>query len=106
MRKKIKFRWPIFFKILYAYVSVIHRIYYKRITVVGYEKIPVKTPVIFAPNHQNALMDAFAVMFPARKHVVFMARADIFKKPAIAKILNMLQILPIYRIRDGYGELG
>jgi 1-acyl-sn-glycerol-3-phosphate acyltransferase len=106
MRKKIKFRWPIFFKILYAYVSVIHRLYYKRITVVGYEKIPVKTPVIFAPNHQNALMDAFAVMFPARKHVVFMARADIFKKPAIAKILNMLQILPIYRIRDGYGELG
>ncbi len=106
MIKKVKFRWPLFFKILYAYVSAIHRLYYRRITIIGSEKIPPNTPIIFAPNHQNALMDAFAVMFPARKHVVFMARADIFKKPAIAKILNMLQILPIYRIRDGYGELG
>lgn len=106
MVKKVKFRWPTFHKILYAYVSVIHRLYYRRITVVGSEKIPQNTPLIFAPNHQNALMDAFAVMFPIHKHVVFMARADIFKKPAIAKILNMLQILPIYRIRDGYGELG
>jgi len=105
MGKKVKFRWPYFYKILYAYVSVIHRLYYRRITVIGSEKIPVNTPVIFAPNHQNALMDAFAVMFPVRKHVVFMARADIFKKPAVAKILNSLQILPIYRIRDGYGEL-
>lgn len=106
MVKKVKFRWPIFYKTLYAYVSVIHWLYYRRITIVGSEKIPPNTPVIFAPNHQNALMDAFAVMFAAHKHVVFMARADIFKKPAIAKILNMLQILPIYRIRDGYGELG
>jgi len=103
--KKVKFRWPAFHKILYAYVSVIHRLYYRRITIVGAEKIPSDTPVIFAPNHQNALMDAFAVMFPIRKHVVFMARADIFKKPFIAKLLNSLQILPIYRIRDGYGEL-
>lgn len=106
MTKKVKFSWPAFYNILYAYVSVIHRLYYKRITVVGTEKIPSDTPVIFAPNHQNALMDAFAVMFPIRKHVVFMARADIFKKPFIAKLLNSLQILPIYRIRDGYGELG
>jgi 1-acyl-sn-glycerol-3-phosphate acyltransferase len=105
MTKKVKFRWPLFYKILYAYVSVFHRLYYRRITIVGAEKIPQNTPVIFAPNHQNALMDAFAAMFPARKHVVFIARADIFKKPAIAKLLNMLQILPIYRIRDGYGEL-
>jgi 1-acyl-sn-glycerol-3-phosphate acyltransferase len=87
-------------------VYVLHRLYYRRLTVVGFEKIPPNTPVIFAPNHQNALMDALAVLFCSRKHVVFMARADIFKKPAVAKILNMLQILPIYRIRDGYGELG
>ncbi len=105
MVKKVKFRWPIFYKILYSYVAVFHRLYYRRITIVGAEKIPAHVPVIFAPNHQNALMDAFAVMFPVRKHMAFMARADIFKKPAMAKLLNTLQILPIYRIRDGYGEL-
>jgi 1-acyl-sn-glycerol-3-phosphate acyltransferase len=106
MREKVKFRAPIFYKFLYAYVSVLHRLYYRRLTITGYDKIPPNTPIIFAVNHQNALMDALAVLFAAHKPVVFMARADIFKKPTIAKILNRLKILPIYRIRDGYGELG
>jgi 1-acyl-sn-glycerol-3-phosphate acyltransferase len=85
---------------------VFHRLYYRRITVVGVEKIPPNTPVIFAPNHQNALMDALAVDFASHKSIVFLARADIFNKPAIAKLLNMLRILPIYRIRDGIETLG
>lgn len=106
MGGKVKFRGPIFYKFLYTYVSLMHRLYYRRFTVVGYEKIPPNTPVIFAPNHQNALMDALAVDFASRRPVVFLARADIFKKPAIAKLLNMLRILPIYRIRDGVEALG
>ena len=106
MREKVNFRGGFKYKMLYAYVSVLHRLFYRRLTVIGYEKIPPNTPLIFAPNHQNALMDALAVLFASRNPVVFMARADIFKKPFIAKILNFLNILPIYRIRDGYGELG
>lgn len=106
MGEKFKFRKPLLYKFLYTYVSVFHRLYYKKITVVGFEKIPTATPIIFAPNHQNALMDALAVDFASRKEIAFMARADIFKKPAMARILNMLRILPIYRIRDGFGELG
>lgn len=106
MRKKVTFRWPVFYKILFAYVSVLHRLYYRRFTVIGFEKIPLKTPVIFAPNHQNALMDALAVDFATKKSVVFLARSDIFKKAIIAKLLNMLRILPIYRIRDGIESLG
>ena len=106
MRERFKFRWPLLYRFLYSWVHLAFRLYYRRITVVGYEKIPSDTPVIFAPNHQNALMDAFAVDFASRRPLVFLARADIFKKPAIAKILNMLRILPIYRIRDGVESLG
>lgn len=104
--RKFRFRNPFLYKILYTYVSILHKLYYRKITVVGLEKLPANTPIIFAPNHQNALMDALAVLFTTRKSVAFMARADIFKNPRIAKILNLLKILPIYRIRDGYGELG
>ena len=32
---------------------------------------------------------------------VFIARGDIFKNPVVAKILNFLRILPIFRIRNG-----
>ncbi len=106
MEKKVKFRWPFAYRILYTMVAVAHKLYYRRFTVVGYEKIPLGAPVIFAANHQNALMDALAVDFAARRSIAFLARADIFKKPAIAKLLNMLRILPIYRIRDGIEALG
>jgi 1-acyl-sn-glycerol-3-phosphate acyltransferase len=106
MEQKVKFRWPFAYKILYSMVAVAHKLYYRRFTVVGYEKIPLNVPVIFAANHQNALMDALAVDFAARRSVAFLARADIFKKPFIAKLLNMLKILPIYRIRDGIEALG
>ena len=105
MGEKVKFRKPIFYKVLYTFVSWLHRLYYRQFTVVGAGEIPADTPVIFAPNHQNALMDALAVLFAARRPVVFLARADIFKKPFIAKILNIIKMLPIYRIRDGYDSL-
>lgn len=105
MEETVRFRRPLFYKLLYVYMSWLHRLYYRRLTIVGAEKIPADTPIIFAPNHQNALMDALAVLFAARQPVVFLARADIFKKPFVAKILNIVKMLPIYRIRDGYNSL-
>ncbi len=62
-------------------------------------------PLIFAPNHQNALMDALAVLFTHKGQPVFLARADIFKRKSIAAILYFLKILPVYRIRDGFSSV-
>ncbi|NQU34555.1 MAG: 1-acyl-sn-glycerol-3-phosphate acyltransferase [Bacteroidetes bacterium] len=79
-----------------------NKIYYRNLTVLGKENIPFDKPLIFTPNHQNALMDALALAFSVKKQFVFVARSDIFKKPIIAKILYFLKILPIYRVRDGF----
>jgi 1-acyl-sn-glycerol-3-phosphate acyltransferase len=83
-----------------------HRLYYRRFRVTGKENIPSGTPVIFASCHQNALMDALAVLFASGRQTVFLARADIFKKKSMAGLLRFLRILPVYRIRDGYSSLG
>lgn len=79
-----------------------NKIYYRKFTILGTENIPFDKPLIFTPNHQNALMDALALLFSIKKQLVFLARADIFKKPAIARILYFLKILPIYRVKDGF----
>ncbi len=71
----------------------------------GKEHIPRSGPVIFAPNHQNALMDPLAVLFASGKQTVFLARADIFRKPLLRKIFTWMKILPVYRIRDGKENL-
>jgi|WetSurSiteA1Bulk_404760.scaffolds.fasta_scaffold00798_7 1-acyl-sn-glycerol-3-phosphate acyltransferase len=80
-------------------------IFYRKIIVLGVENINLNDHLIYAPNHQNALMDALAVLFTHKGQPVFLARADIFKKKIIASILYFLKILPVYRIRDGFSAL-
>jgi 1-acyl-sn-glycerol-3-phosphate acyltransferase len=82
-----------------------NNVFYRRVIVLGRENINPEAPLIFAPNHQNALMDALAVLFTHSGQPVFLARADIFKKKVIAAILYFLKILPVYRIRDGFSSL-
>lgn len=74
---------------------------YRKLEFVGLEKIPSEGAVIFAPNHCCALMDPLAVLILSHEAKVFVARADIFANPFVAKVLNFLKIMPINRIRDG-----
>lgn len=97
-------QWSRSYYLLKKYVDICFRFYFKN-TIEGVGNIPKDKPIIFAPNHQNALMDALAVLCTKTWQPVFVARADIFKKPLINKILTFLKILPIFRIRDGYENL-
>lgn len=82
-----------------------NKVFYRKVIVLGLDNINPDDHLIFAPNHQNALMDALAVLFTHKGQPVFLARADIFRKKAIASILYFLKILPVYRIRDGFSSL-
>ena len=76
-------------------------LFYRKVDVIGAKAVPNTGPVIFTPNHQNALMDALLILCTKDRQPVFVARADIFQKPLIIAILHFLRILPIYRKRDG-----
>ena len=75
---------------------------YKKLLRVGKDRIPQDQAIIYAPNHCNALMDALAILDMDRRHKVFVARADIFQNPLLAKFLTFLKIMPIHRVRDGF----
>ncbi len=92
---------------LQSFIRFYHnKFWYKQIGIRGFDALPEDTPVIFAPNHQNALMDATAFVFSTTKQVVFLARADIFNSKITSKIFTFMRILPIYRMRDGASSLG
>ncbi len=76
-------------------------LFYRKIDVIGAKDVPDSGPVIFALNHQNALMDALMVLCTKNRQPVFIARADIFQKPIIIVALHFFRILPVYRKRDG-----
>lgn len=90
------------YSFLRPYVDYHVRKAFRRYKVVGYDKIPKNAACIFAANHTNTLMDALVLLCMNHEKKVFIARGDMFKKPAIAKIMFFLRILPIYRIRDGF----
>lgn len=90
---------------LRPYVDWMFRRSYRNFQCVGRENIPDDGAIIYAPNHTNALCDAMSVLGIDRGRKVFVARADIFKDPKKAKILNWLKIMPISRVRDGLDEV-
>lgn len=86
-------------------VGLVYPKFFRQIEIRGRENIPMGEPVIFAPNHQSALLDALGVLFYQPNPIVFMARADIFKTDFNRRFLRVLKIAPIFRIRDGYENL-
>lgn len=74
---------------------------YRKVEVRGKENIPSDGAVIIAPNHCNTLMDALVVLRAFNGPTVFGARADLFNKPFIAKLMYFVRILPMVRQRDG-----
>ena len=93
------------YAILRYYVDITLKLSYRNIRYVGRENIPQDGAVIYAPNHTNALMDALVILAMDRRAKVFVARADIFKFPILAKIFTFLKIMPIMRMRDGLDEV-
>ena len=93
------------YNILRYYVDFTLKLSYRNIRYVGLDKVPQDGSVIYAPNHTNALMDALVILAMDRKPKVFVARADIFRRPLLAKIFTFLKIMPIMRIRDGFDEV-
>lgn len=74
---------------------------YRKTQVQGKENIPTDGALLIAPNHCNTLMDALVILRTHKKQSVFGARADLFNKPFIAKLMYFVRILPMIRQRDG-----
>ena len=86
-------------------IKIALHLYYKRIVVEGVENIPKNQPVILVANHQNALIDPLVVgaHIPIRPY--FLTRAAVFKNSIAAYLLNLVQMLPVYRVLDGFSTI-
>lgn len=70
-------------------------------SVYGKENIPKKGAVIFIGNHQNALIDALLVPTTNNRNIHFLTRASAFKIGFVDQILRSLNMIPVFRVRDG-----
>lgn len=75
--------------------------YYKKIKISGLENIPKDKPLLILPNHQNGLIDPILIGSLCKLNPYYLARSDVFKNPIANWFLRTIQMMPIYRIRDG-----
>lgn len=80
-------------------------LYFGRIKVSGLENVPKDGPVMFLPNHQNALIDVLLLAVDCNRKPYFLTRSDVFRNKMLGAVFNLFQMIPIYRIRDGRQSL-
>ena len=80
-------------------------LFYKRIIIEGKEHLPKNKPILFVPNHQNSFMDALLVVTHTKPFIYFLTRAQAFSSPLLGKFLRSLNMLPVYRVRDGLSSV-
>ncbi|MFK7907184.1 MAG: 1-acyl-sn-glycerol-3-phosphate acyltransferase [Chitinophagales bacterium] len=93
------------YHILKPLIQLCLKIFFRRIEVEGLEKMPENAPILFTPNHQSAFMDAIVVACLVPQAVHSVTRALVFESPPVAWLLRKLNMMPIYRIRNGIQNL-
>ncbi|MFZ5554692.1 MAG: 1-acyl-sn-glycerol-3-phosphate acyltransferase [Bacteroidota bacterium] len=98
-----------FIHIMFPHVVFFVRRFFRQHKIIGFDKIPENEPVIIAPNHQNAFMDAILMTGPSGWHhqLSFLVRASIFQSKMSNYMLRRLNMLPVYRKDvDGTENMG
>ena len=93
------------YQLLKKYVKAALYLYYGRIEVHGLKNVPEEGPVLFLPNHQNALLDVLLIVVDCNRKPFFLTRSDVFTRPVLKRFFSFLLMIPIYRIRDGRKSL-
>lgn len=88
-----------------AYLKFGMFFYFKKMQIHNAGNVPKDKPVMLLSNHQNALLDALLIATECGRFVHFLTRASVFKKLIVDRILRSLQMLPVYRVRDGWNNL-
>ncbi|HEV7427661.1 MAG TPA: lysophospholipid acyltransferase family protein [Thermoanaerobaculia bacterium] len=82
-------------------LRLIARTFFRRIEIVGWEKVP-RGPVIFAANHPNGLIDPLFLLCFVPRPVSFLAKAPLFRMPLIGWFARGIDSIPVYRTQDNY----
>jgi glycerol-3-phosphate O-acyltransferase/dihydroxyacetone phosphate acyltransferase len=85
------------YRLIRSLVRLLLWIFYRRIDVVGRERIPGTGPLIIAANHHSALVDAMILMAIVPRPITVLAKAPLFSHPLIGPFLRVMGAVPVNR---------
>ncbi|HXQ78187.1 MAG TPA: lysophospholipid acyltransferase family protein, partial [Gemmatimonadaceae bacterium] len=88
------------YALLRSIAGIALRWFYRRIDVIGLERLPRNAPLLLVCNHPNALVDAMLVAWAVPRRVVLTAKATLFGHRALATLLTWIGVVPLVRRSD------
>lgn len=95
----------LWYRLIRLYVKLGLRSFFKRTQVFGLENLPKYQPILFVGNHRNGLIDPIMIATTNPKIHLFLTRASAFKNKIANVLLRSINMIPIYRIRDGIDRI-
>ena len=81
------------------------RIFFRKIRIIGIEKLLNNKPAILIANHSASFLDAMVLTVFLKRPLYFFVRGDIFHHPLVYKIFTMIHMVPIFSGDDGKDNL-
>lgn len=77
------------------------KVFFRKIYLSNIHRIPKDKPIVLAANHPSAFLEPCILACFLDRPIYFLVRGDIFVKPFYIKILRALNMVPVYRLKDG-----
>jgi 1-acyl-sn-glycerol-3-phosphate acyltransferase len=88
------------FGLVRSLIRLLLAVFYRRIEVVGAERVPARGGLIVAANHHNSVVDAMLLLAVVPRRLRTLANAPLFKHPLIGPFLRLLGALPVHRRKE------
>ena len=75
-------------------------VFFRRVEVVGSERLPSKGPLVVVANHLNGLIDPLFLLGTLRLPVRFLGKSTLWRIPVLGFLLRQAQAIPVYRRQD------
>jgi len=76
------------------------RVFFRRVEVVGLERVPREGALLFVLNHPNGLVDPVFLLCFATRRVSFLAKSPLFRMPVVGFFVRKMEAIPVYRRED------
>jgi 1-acyl-sn-glycerol-3-phosphate acyltransferase len=93
------------YRFAWVMMWVTFKIFFRRIDIVGLERLKLGKPAIIIANHPASFLDAMVLAVFLKRAIHFYVRGDIFAHPIAYRILTMLHMIPIFSREHGVRNL-
>jgi 1-acyl-sn-glycerol-3-phosphate acyltransferase len=88
------------YRIFRALARLALHVFFRQIEVEGRQNVPAQGPVLFVPNHTNALVDPLLLVIALRRRVTITAKNVLAQNPLLGLLMSGLGVVTFHRRED------